>query len=38
LLASAFAERRQHAAVVAAVLNTVEDAIITIDAREYQRP
>jgi len=33
LLASAFAERRQHAAVVAAVLNTVEDAIITIDAK-----
>jgi PAS domain S-box-containing protein len=33
LLAAAFAERRQHAAVVAAVLNTVEDAIITIDAK-----
>jgi PAS domain S-box-containing protein len=32
LLAAAFAERRKHAAVVAAVLNTVEDAIITIDA------
>jgi PAS domain S-box-containing protein len=33
LLAAAFAERRQHAAVVAAVLSTVEDAIITIDAK-----
>jgi PAS domain S-box-containing protein len=33
LLASAFAERRQHAAVVAAVLNTIADAIITIDAK-----
>jgi PAS domain S-box-containing protein len=33
LLGAAFAERRQHAAVVAAVLNTVEDAIITIDAK-----
>jgi PAS domain S-box-containing protein len=33
LLAAAFAERRQHAAAVAAVLNTVEDAIITIDAK-----
>jgi PAS domain S-box-containing protein len=33
LLAAVFAERRQHAAVVDAVLNTVEDAIITIDAK-----
>jgi len=33
LLAAAFAERRQHAAAVAAVLNTVEDAILTIDAK-----
>jgi PAS domain S-box-containing protein len=33
LLGAAFAERRQHAAVVAAVLNTIEDAIITIDAQ-----
>jgi PAS domain S-box-containing protein len=31
LLAAVFAERRKHAAVAAAVLNTVEDAIITID-------
>jgi PAS domain S-box-containing protein len=33
LLAAAFAERRQHAATVAAVLNTIDDAIITIDAK-----
>jgi PAS domain S-box-containing protein len=33
LLAAAFAERRQHAAVTAAILNTVEEAIITIDAQ-----
>jgi integral membrane sensor domain MASE1 len=33
LLGAAFAERRQHAAVMAAVLNTIEEAIITIDAR-----
>jgi len=32
LLGAAFAERRQHAAVMAAVLNTIEEAIITIDA------
>jgi PAS domain S-box-containing protein len=30
-LAAVFAERRRHAALVRAVLNTVEDAIITID-------
>jgi PAS domain S-box-containing protein len=33
LLGAAFAERRQHAAVMAAVLNTIEEAIITIDAK-----
>jgi PAS domain S-box-containing protein len=33
LLAATIAERRQHAAVMAAVLNTVEEAIITIDAK-----
>jgi PAS domain S-box-containing protein len=32
-LAAVFAERRQQTAVVRAVLNTVEDAIITIDAQ-----
>jgi len=31
LLAAVFAERRRHAALVRTVLNTVEDAIITID-------
>jgi PAS domain S-box-containing protein len=31
LLAAVFAERRRHAAVVRTVLNTVEEAIITID-------
>jgi PAS domain S-box-containing protein len=33
LLGAAFAERRQHAAVMAALLNTIEEAIITIDAK-----
>jgi PAS domain S-box-containing protein len=32
-LAAVFAERRRHAAVVRTVLNTVEEAIITIDAQ-----
>src|SRR5262245_34218532 len=33
LLGAAFAERRQHAAVMAAVLNTIEEAIIAVDAK-----
>jgi PAS domain S-box-containing protein len=33
LLGAAFAERRQHAAVMTAVLNTIEEAIMTIDAK-----
>src|SRR5262249_42628473 len=33
LLVAVFAERRRNAAVVRAVLNTVEEAIITIDAQ-----
>jgi len=37
MLAAVFAERREHAAVVAAVLNTVDDAIITIDAKGVVR-